>query len=448
MPIGAAIGISTGVGLYSSKKSAQAQEKGVSQASDMQYAINRDNIAANKQTLDKIIALQDKTLADQKAEAKPWRDIGIEALDYVKRGFDEGWLQQEQVKGLEGFDFKKFDYIPWEQREFGGNGRFQQKDFQGPDEFDYDKFQAPEKFQYNAFNTPAPYQRPEFNFEEDPGYQFRKEEGMDAIATRAAQRGRNASPATDKVMQRYVQGLASQEYGNSFNRYLSETDREYGQYSDDYSRSRSAYDTDRSFDYGQYSDDYSRDRYNFDADRGFEYGKYSDDYTRKRQAYESDRSFAYGRYADEYARDWNKFQYGEDRRYDTYQKVGQFEADQHWKMQGLDYSNYLDMVNSNNSIINSRNASKMNMLNTAMNFAGVGQNATSQNMNANTNYSSNVTNAFNSMNNSNNASRTNAGNNMSNLMVARGQANPYSGYANSVNTGMENYLMYNMYMNG
>lgn len=58
-----------------------------------------------------------------------------------------------------------------------------------------------------------------FDFEADPGYQFRKNEMTKAIERRAAVRGRTNSPATDKEIARYVGNLASQEYGNAFNRY-------------------------------------------------------------------------------------------------------------------------------------------------------------------------------------------------------------------------------------
>lgn len=477
--VGAIIG-SALIGAFSSKKSSDAQQEGISQASNVQREINADNIAANKETLDKLIALNKKILADQREETRPWREVGVDALDYIKRGFDEGWLEQETVQGLDDFDFKKFNYGKFDQRQFSRPDDFQYGDFQAPSAYQSNKFNAPDKFQYEAFKepdpfqyddfeAPDPYQRKEFEFEADPGYQFRKEEMERSVAARAAQRGRNASPATDKVMSRYVGGLASQEYGNAFNRYLATTDRDYqeysddysrnrfnydqdrgfsyGVYSDDYSRKRSNYDKDRGFAYGQYSDNYSRDRSAFEGDRAFDYGQYSDDYSRNRFNYDQDRSFAYGNYADTYARDWNDFQYGEDRRYDTYEKTGRFEADQHWKQQGLDYANYLDTVNADNAVINSRNASRTNMLNTAMNLGGVGQNASNQNNAATSNYGANVTNAFNSMNSNNNASRTNTGNNMSNYAMAYGQANPYSGYANSINRGIENWLLYDMYSN-
>lgn len=52
----------------------------------------------------------------------------------------------------------------------------------------------------------------------DPSYQFRLGEGMKALDRTAAARGGLLSGATLKGAQRYGQGLASQEYGNAYNR--------------------------------------------------------------------------------------------------------------------------------------------------------------------------------------------------------------------------------------
>lgn len=54
----------------------------------------------------------------------------------------------------------------------------------------------------------------------DPGYQFRLKEGLKGIEGTAAARGGLLSGATMKGAQRYGQEMASQEYGNAYNRYL------------------------------------------------------------------------------------------------------------------------------------------------------------------------------------------------------------------------------------
>lgn len=62
----------------------------------------------------------------------------------------------------------------------------------------------------------TPFQAP--NLTDDPGYQFRLKEGLGAIERSAAARGTLGTGGTLKDLMDYGQGLASQEYGNAFNR--------------------------------------------------------------------------------------------------------------------------------------------------------------------------------------------------------------------------------------
>ncbi len=57
-----------------------------------------------------------------------------------------------------------------------------------------------------------------FNFQADPGYQFRQQQGINALDASAAARGRLQSGAQNKAVTRYASDLASQEYGNAFSR--------------------------------------------------------------------------------------------------------------------------------------------------------------------------------------------------------------------------------------
>jgi len=61
------------------------------------------------------------------------------------------------------------------------------------------------------------------NFEQfkDPAYDFRMQEGINALDRSAAARGRILSGAQDRAVTRYGSNLASQEYGNAFNRALT-----------------------------------------------------------------------------------------------------------------------------------------------------------------------------------------------------------------------------------
>lgn len=57
------------------------------------------------------------------------------------------------------------------------------------------------------------------DFNADPGYAFRQQEGQKAIDNSAAARGSSLSGATLKALTRYGQDTASAEYGNAYNRW-------------------------------------------------------------------------------------------------------------------------------------------------------------------------------------------------------------------------------------
>ena len=57
------------------------------------------------------------------------------------------------------------------------------------------------------------------DFQADPGYAFRMAEGLKALDRQAAARGGLISGSALKASTRYGQDMASQEYGNAFNRY-------------------------------------------------------------------------------------------------------------------------------------------------------------------------------------------------------------------------------------
>lgn len=60
------------------------------------------------------------------------------------------------------------------------------------------------------------------DFKTDPGYQFRLQEGLKQLGRTSAARGGALSGATLRGTQGYAQNLASEEYGNAFNRYLQQ----------------------------------------------------------------------------------------------------------------------------------------------------------------------------------------------------------------------------------
>lgn len=65
----------------------------------------------------------------------------------------------------------------------------------------------------------------------DPSYQFRLQQGQDAIESSAAARGGLLSGATMKALQGYGQDMASQEYQNAFNRYTTDQNNRFSRLS-------------------------------------------------------------------------------------------------------------------------------------------------------------------------------------------------------------------------
>lgn len=69
------------------------------------------------------------------------------------------------------------------------------------------------------------------DFIKDPGYDFRMSEGAKAIERSAAARGGVLGGGTLKALTRYNQDFASQEYNNSFSRWNTENNQQFGRLS-------------------------------------------------------------------------------------------------------------------------------------------------------------------------------------------------------------------------
>ena len=65
------------------------------------------------------------------------------------------------------------------------------------------------------------------DIKQDPSYQFRLQEGADALERSAAARGGLLTGATAKAMERYAQDYASTEYANAYQRSLGEYQQAY-----------------------------------------------------------------------------------------------------------------------------------------------------------------------------------------------------------------------------
>lgn len=119
------------------------------------------------------IAFQKELFEQQRKDIAPWRDIGVQALQSLQRGLESG------------------------------------------------------QFDPGSFS---------FNFEADPGYQFRLQEGQKAMDRSAAARGNLLSGGQAKALTQYNQGMASQEYGNAFNRAMQQHSVESARKGDQFNR--------------------------------------------------------------------------------------------------------------------------------------------------------------------------------------------------------------------
>ena len=65
------------------------------------------------------------------------------------------------------------------------------------------------------------------DYQQDPGYQFRLQEGLKQLQGAAAARGGLLSGATQRGTQKYAQDVASQEYGNAYRRFMEQQQNRY-----------------------------------------------------------------------------------------------------------------------------------------------------------------------------------------------------------------------------
>ena len=88
---------------------------------------------------------------------------------------------------------------------------------------------TPPPFSYDPFQAPAPFAPPSGQdvLAQDPGYQFRLDQGTGALQNSAAARGVLNTGGTLQDLINYGQGAASQEYGNAYARDLGTYQNNY-----------------------------------------------------------------------------------------------------------------------------------------------------------------------------------------------------------------------------
>ncbi len=84
------------------------------------------------------------------------------------------------------------------------------------------------------------FEERQFNYQADPGYDFRINEAMKAVQASRAASGMLGGGGTLRAINREAQGLASQEFGNAYNRFQGEEATRYGRAADQYNRTYGA----------------------------------------------------------------------------------------------------------------------------------------------------------------------------------------------------------------
>lgn len=199
---GAVIG--GGLSLAGAKKAANAQSGAADAASQAQLQMFEQN----------------------RADMAPWREAGVGALSQLLRGLGI------ELPEAETYDAIRARLAPqFTDPKYGGNG----VDDMGLDAAAREEFnnQAPRRAGAGGGMGLGDLNRrfSMADYEADPGYGFRRDEGLRGIEGSAVGRGMLLSGATLKALNKYNSDLASQEYGNAYNRFNADMDRRFNRLS-------------------------------------------------------------------------------------------------------------------------------------------------------------------------------------------------------------------------
>jgi len=212
--VAGSVAVSTLVGAYSSSKASSAQQQSASEATQAQKDTSLQQMQIQSDIADKQLAAQlgisEKQLALQREQynkqielGEPFRQGGITGQNMLLAQL-QGPYGSAKFGGVPGYDPASA------MRDFGGVAG-------------YDPASAMRNFSAADFQT-------------DPGYAFRLSEGMKALDRTAASRGGLLSGATLKGAQRYGSDLASQEYGNAYNRFQTNRATQSQEYQNAFNR--------------------------------------------------------------------------------------------------------------------------------------------------------------------------------------------------------------------
>lgn len=151
------------------------QADAAASATAAQVEGQREATAAQERMQEKAIAEQRDVFNQQKAALEPWQQAGLDAMNEITTGLADG-----------SWDLSRFGFTDEDITQFGMGQLIQ-----------------------------------------DPGYQFRLEQGQNALDMAAARAGKLVSGDQLIAASEYNQGMASQEFQNAFMRTASERDASF-----------------------------------------------------------------------------------------------------------------------------------------------------------------------------------------------------------------------------
>ena len=216
-------------------------------------------------------------------------DVAQFAQDAVRQGFaPEGWSGGVIDSPEEAAQYHYETYGQQEGRQMpmgpGQQGPIDYTTAERPMAPTAPQFQRPDAVQFGDYGQ-APNMESFFeNFQADPGYQFRLNEGLRGVNAASAAMGKLRSGDAAKALQARGEGLASQEYGNWFNRQMQK-----------FQQSRGAFEADRGFAGQRYQFDTNRQDQNFGDDRGYGTGLWQFGVNRGDNVFDAERGYQTGR---------------------------------------------------------------------------------------------------------------------------------------------------------
>ena len=177
---------------------------------------------------------------------------GITGKTAAKSAEKAGQMQSDSAKYAADLQNKQYeqtrqDQMPWMQAGKQALGGLQQLVNNSPqynDTWGKRLESAYSNGQLTGGMTPS-------QFQVDPSYQWRKQQGLDNIQAQAAAGGGVLSGATLKALNEYNSNLASQEYGNAWQRNMAESQNRFNVDSNLRSQDYNIFNSERSRQYNE-----------------------------------------------------------------------------------------------------------------------------------------------------------------------------------------------------